>query len=286
MSCTDRAIFASPLLKVGIFRCTPDDERFPDTGPAQHHLVVFPRTSVWIHHDGGRPFVADPGVATIYNRGQPYARAALSPDGDRSDWFAVEPALLPLLMEGSGGHIREDPTRPFTINYLSVTPQLYAAQRRVVERIASGCDPLEIEERAIAVIVAALGVGASSDCGARRSRSTHRELAMAARVELLRELFAPLDLSTLATRLGVSPWHLSRVFRGQVGTTLYAYRRDLRLRVALERLEPSRGAMSRLAFACGFSSHSHFTAAFRRQFGLTPSEMGKSGGAERIVTGH
>jgi AraC-like DNA-binding protein len=215
--------------------------------------------------------VADPGVATIYNRGQAYTRAALSPDGDRSDWFAIEPGLLAELAEGSGGGIREDAERPFAVEFVAVTPRLYAAQRRVVQRIEAGGDPLEIEERASAVIHAALAACGHADRRTLRDSAARRDLAMAARAELARELLAPMDLVTLATRLGVSPWHLCRVFREQVGTTLHAYRRDLRLRTAIERLEPSLGRMSRLAFECGFSSHSHFTAAFRRQFGRPPS---------------
>lgn len=272
MSLTDRAIFVSPLLTIGVFRCTPDDGRFRDTGPAQHHLLVFPRTSVWIHHAGSRPFVADPGVATIYNRGQPYTRAALSSDGDRSDWFALAPGLLPILARSSSGRIREDPERPFAAEFVAITPRLYAAQRRVTQCIAMGCDRLEIEERAVSVILAALGTAPPAERSGRRESAARRDLAMAARAELARDPYLPEDLATLSARLAVSPWHLCRVFREQVGTSLHAYRRDLRLRLALERLGTATGQVSRLALECGFSSHSHFTAAFRRQFGFPPSK--------------
>lgn len=273
MSLVDRAIFVSPVLKVGIFRCPPDDARFRDSGPAEHHLVVFPRTSVWIRHEGGRPFVADPGVATTYNRGQPYSRSALSRDGDRCDWFALEPPALPALARHTGGRIAEDPERPFTTEFVGVPPRLYAAQRRVLHAVAAAADPLEVEERALAVVAAVLAPSAGAPTpAATGTAGSHRELAMAARAELARDLFAPLDLATLAARLAVSPWHLCRVFREQCGTTLHAMRRDLRLRAALEHLGPeAAGMLSRLAHACGFSSHSHFTAAFRRQFGVPPS---------------
>lgn len=275
MSCVDRVIFATPALKVGIFRCSPDDPRFADSGPAEHHLVVFPRASVWIQHAGSRPFVADPGVATTYNRGQPYTREPLSREGDRSDWFALSPDLALATTGDDGGPTREDPERPFTTEFLPVTAALYAAQRHVLRLIEQQGDPLEIEERALSVLGATIRrpTRRSSRCRrGHRATAARRDLAMQARAELARGLFEPLQLSDLATTLGVSLWHLCRVFREETGTTIHAYRRDLRLRVALERLGTSAGQVSRLAFECGFSSHSHFTAAFRRQFGFTPSE--------------
>ncbi|NOT06869.1 MAG: helix-turn-helix transcriptional regulator, partial [Gemmatimonadales bacterium] len=79
------------------------------------------------------------------------------------------------------------------------------------------------------------------------------------------------DVGTLARRLGVSPYHLCRVFREATGTTLHAYRLDLRLRAALEQLDLPGAPLSRLAHELGFSSHSHFTATLRRRFGTTPS---------------
>lgn len=80
-----------------------------------------------------------------------------------------------------------------------------------------------------------------------------------------------MTVSELAKRLAVSSYHLCRVFKAQTGTTLHAYRLDLRLRLALERLEAGPRSCSVLAHELGFSSHSHFTAVFRRRLGLTPS---------------
>jgi AraC-like DNA-binding protein len=40
---------------------------------------------------------------------------------------------------------------------------------------------------------------------------------------------------------------------------------------AVEEIQSSRGDLTRVALELGFSSHSHFSAAFRSQFGLSPS---------------
>jgi AraC-like DNA-binding protein len=49
-----------------------------------------------------------------------------------------------------------------------------------------------------------------------------------------------------------------------------AYRNDVRLRLSLEAVLEG-GDLSQIALESGFSSHSHFTAAFRAHFGVTPS---------------
>lgn len=55
------------------------------------------------------------------------------------------------------------------------------------------------------------------------------------------------------------------------GTTIHDYLRRQRLRAALEPLAETSTDLARLALDLGFSSHSHFTGAFRREFGRTPS---------------
>lgn len=243
-------------------------------------MVVFPRTGTWICHDGSRPFVADPSVATIYNRGQRYTRAPLCGDGDRSDYFTLSPDLALAMAHDSHTALDHDPDHPFDAEFLAVSPRVYAMQRRVVELIERGAEPSQIEELALAVIAAAFRTAKGGRRGPAvrtRVKAAHRDLAMLARAELALRLAEPLDLTTLAVRLGVSPWHLCRVFKEQTGTTIHGYRRDLRLRIALEHLEPTAGGISTLAHQLGFSSHSHFTAAFHRRFGVTPSERRRSG---------
>ena len=45
----------------------------------------------------------------------------------------------------------------------------------------------------------------------------------------------------------------------------------LRLREGLERLLDEPGQVAAIALAVGFASHSHFTDAFRAEFGCPPS---------------
>ena len=107
--------------------------------------------------------------------------------------------------------------------------------------------------------------------------AAHRELAEAAKAELAAAPAARTTLDQLARRLHVSAFHLARVFRAETGFALADYRRTLRLRAALERLPDSGRDLSGLALDLGFSSHSHFAASFRREFGVQPAVLRDAG---------
>jgi transcriptional regulator GlxA family with amidase domain len=60
------------------------------------------------------------------------------------------------------------------------------------------------------------------------------------------------------------------VFRDEVGVSVSYYRRQLRLRRALEGLD---GSLARVAADAGFADHAHLTREARALLGRTPSEL-------------
>ena len=54
---------------------------------------------------------------------------------------------------------------------------------------------------------------------------------------------------------------------------VHRYLTLLRLRASLDRLAGGENNLTALALELGFSSHSHFADAFRREFGRTPSDV-------------
>ena len=89
-----------------------------------------------------------------------------------------------------------------------------------------------------------------------------------------------LTLSDIAGQVGVTPIHLTQAFKRSEGVPLYRYQTELRLRRALAEL-PGREDITDLALELGFSSHSHFTAVFRSNLGVTPSAYRSSAGSGR-----
>jgi AraC family transcriptional regulator len=83
-------------------------------------------------------------------------------------------------------------------------------------------------------------------------------------------------LTAIAAEVGVSPVYLTQVFRQVEGIPLYRYQLRLRLARALDLLSRY-DDLTRLSMDLGFSSHSHFTSAFRRAYGRTPVQFQREG---------
>jgi AraC family transcriptional regulator len=90
-----------------------------------------------------------------------------------------------------------------------------------------------------------------------------------------------LRLRDVALAVGASPAYLTDVFRRVEGVPLHQYIMQLRLARALVEL-PHTDDLTTLAFELGFSSHSHFAAAFRKAFACTPSQFRGSMHAVRL----
>lgn len=159
---------------------------------------------------------------------------------------------------------------------LPVAPSLFLEQR-----MRAGVPRVRGEETAA---FAARVLRDGLDAAAARAGATPRQREMAARIRREAALRAPrpLRLADLATALDCSPFHLLHTFRRVEDTTICAHHAQLRLRAAAMTLIAAPGIdLSALALHFGFSSHSHFTAAFRRAFGMTPSAL--AGASRRVA---
>jgi AraC-like DNA-binding protein len=272
----DEILFESASTAVGTFRCPATHPSFRDTGPIERSIVVFPRTSVWIRHEGSRPFVADASVATIYNRGQRYERFVISPEGDRCDWFAISDDLACDIAAAFDPAVRDRLGPAFRFEHVASTPALYFEQRRLTRRLARGnVDSLATEEATIGIVAQTIGL-AYDGSERRRTRQPaadrrRRELAEHAKVELLRTMTHNRSATDIARALGVSVFHLCRVFRAYTGRTMHDYRTELRVRTALERIGD--GSLSAVAYSLGFASHAHLVRVCRRYLGEPPRAL-------------
>jgi len=84
---------------------------------------------------------------------------------------------------------------------------------------------------------------------------------------------SPVRRAELARAVDCSPWLLSREFMRQVGITMHAYLNSLRLRAGLRAIFDGCNDLTALGIRLGFSSHSHFSAAFKTAFGLSPRDV-------------
>jgi AraC family transcriptional regulator len=276
--------FQSDIACIGRLQCSPDHPLFRDSGPVRNQVFVFPRRSLMIEHDSGvAPFIAGPNVIPLYNAGQSYSRRNVEPDtGVASDWFAVAPDVVLEIARRYDPTVESHPEKPFTVPFVPSPPELYARQRRIYDEARLGReDRVKIEEEVVGLLDSILELVAARRCNRGLPRN-RRQYVEHAKTILALTLDRPVSLRSIARHTGVSVYYLCKIFHHDTGFTIHEYRQQLRLRRALDEVLSSHDLLE-TALHLGFNSHSHFTYAFRKAFGVTPSEFRKARVLPRAV---
>ncbi len=79
-----------------------------------------------------------------------------------------------------------------------------------------------------------------------------------------------LSLAAISKSAGLSPFHFARRFKQATGQAPHQYVVSHRLEKSRQLLVETQLALAEVAQQSGFCDQSHFTAHFRRQFGITP----------------
>ncbi len=82
-----------------------------------------------------------------------------------------------------------------------------------------------------------------------------------------------ITVKEIAQSAGYSLWHCSRIFKEYIGESPGGYLRKMRLMRGYQMLYGS--SVGEVARACGFTTLEGFSKAFRRQFGIAPSQVKK-----------
>ncbi|MEO6324848.1 MAG: AraC family transcriptional regulator [Thermoanaerobaculia bacterium] len=170
----------------------------------------------------------------------------------------------------------EEPTNLLRSSMAPSDPRLYLRQRVLFETLRRGdrADDLHVEEEVVRLFAAVLRNGYLAAGREPRPISDRADHAAVRRAQsiLAARFREPMSLMRLASETGLSMFRLAHVFRQQTLSSLHAWRVKLRLSAAVDALSESRGIdLTELALELGFSSHSHFTASFRKAFGVPPS---------------
>lgn len=264
---------------MGRFRCAPDDpawHRVNRIGDVAH--VTFPRTAVAITPIGGARMAADANRVILYDAGQEYRRAPLDPRGDDCLFVAIGDEAL----EEIGRHapVVDQRRRGFTVRERSCPASVYVS----LQLLRARSDPSIDDRLAVDELLLDIVAGVLNDPMPVGIDRQDRSLVEAVRSVLACRYREPLLLTDIAATVSVSPYHLHRRFRAATGWTIHAYRDHLRLREGLARVLDGAGDLATVACELGYASHSHFSARFRRAFGVTPSAARRGGDPAGIVS--
>ena len=122
-----------------------------------------------------------------------------------------------------------------------------------------------------------LAIGATQDAAeSARSRGAGAALLRVIKKDIANHLGqTDLSLARVATRHRVAPRHIQRLFESE-GTTFTEYLLTQRLALVHRVLSDPRRAglkISAVAFDAGFADQSYFNRAFRRRYGIAPSDL-------------
>ena len=233
--------------------------------------LVFPYRGIYVHHVGRARTVAEANHVLFINADEPYRVSHPVEGGDATLSIGVDAATL---MELAPADYLAGPDRPaFNRSRLPIDGHAQAQAAVLQHRLRDGLvDDLEGETLTLSLLRRTLGGRhpARAVNGTRRQRLVDR-----AKLVVSSDLNRRWSLADVGERVGASPVYLTDVFQQVEGIPLYRYQLRLRLAKALHMLRDC-DSVTDLAFDLGFSSHSHFSAAFRQAFGQTPSTLRRS----------
>jgi AraC-like DNA-binding protein len=230
--------------------------------------LVFPYRGAFVRHLGRDEVVGEANQVMFFNQDESYRISHPVKGGDACLSMSIDETLLRELVLKEqlreGGKLAFDPHR------LRIDARAQALVALLRHGLGNGViETLEAEVLALTLIKRALG---ERTAHAARASAGRQKLVDRAKLTLTSDPGRRWTLADIATEVGVSPVYLTQVFQQVEGLPLYRYQLRLRLARALDLL-PQCDDLMTLGMELGFSSHSHFSSAFRQAYGRTPKEF-------------
>jgi len=108
-----------------------------------------------------------------------------------------------------------------------------------------------------------------------RTQQKHRRLCHNAIEHVQNNIGQPMSIKLIARHLGVSEYHLSKVFHLEYGVTLIHHIGVMRIDIAKTMLRSTGESVSVVAQRTGFSSAESFSHVFRKHTGMSPRQFRK-----------
>jgi AraC-like DNA-binding protein len=233
--------------------------------------LVFPYRGLFQRHVGSDQAVADANHVLFFNADQGYQVSHPVGGGDSSLDVKVSQAALRELAPES--LLTRQAQLSFRHQHLRIDPRAQALVALLRHTLQNGSiEPLAAESLSLTLVCRSLGPRTSH---APASTLSRRRLVDRVKVLLGSDLSRKWSLQEIAAEIGGSAVYLTQAFQQVEGLPLYRYHLRLRLARALDLL-PQYDDLTELALHLGFSSHSHFTAAFKQLYGRTPSAFKRS----------
>ncbi len=103
-----------------------------------------------------------------------------------------------------------------------------------------------------------------------------KELILKAKEILDKNIENPPLINVLSKQIGINEQKLQNGFKQLFNTTIFGYVRKQRMIIAKKLIEKDGFSVSEAGYQVGYSNISHFTRAFKNEFGILPSRLKKN----------
>jgi AraC-like DNA-binding protein len=278
---TFRTLYDSPMIGVRDYicrdrSCTRSAEEHSDI-----NSILLMRHGAFSRHFGKKQFTADVNQATFFAKDSVYQVSHPVDHGDRGTTFTIAHSILTDIIRELNPTIDEHPDDLFPFASGPCSTEIFWRHRDYVRRLENAAnDPLEplwadvTGLQLVADVLEAAFIQHGKKPQRRSSTNAdHLERAESAKTYLASKFTENVRLEDVAAAVNASPFNFARIFQQQTGLPIHRYLTLLRLRASLEKIADVDSGLTEIALELGFSSHSHFTDVFRREFGKTPSEI-------------
>jgi AraC-like DNA-binding protein len=232
--------------------------------------------------------VADVTQVLFFHQNQPYQIKHPQQDSDVSTILVIDPPTLLDILRTIELSVVDQPEMPFIVgNGLAGTPDRIQFHR-ILQRMKDSADPIEIEESVLLLAASVWRHTLHTNDRLRwrprpQTAREQNEIVSQAKLVLSERFRKKITLDQLARTVHVSPYHLCRIFKREAGLSIHRYLQRLRLLNALEHIaECPKDNLTVVALGHGFSSHSHFSTTFQREFGVSPSAFSRAA-SKRLI---
>jgi len=278
---TFRTLYDSPMISVRDYICRHTSCGQSDEERSDVNGIVLMRHGAFSKHFGKRRITADVNQAVFFSKDSVYRVSHPADCGDRGTTFTVAQSILNDIVRELDPAIDERPDQPFPFLTGPCEAPIFWRHREFVRRLENAdvepLEPLWADVTGLQLVADVLEDAFERNGAKPRRRAStaedHLERTDAAKIYLASRMSESITLDDVAAAVHASPFNFARIFQEQTGLPIHRYLTLLRLRAALERIADPHTDLTEIALDLGFSSHSHFTDVFRREFGAAPSAI-------------
>lgn len=258
-------LYESEAFRAYLYHCTATPHCHVGEEAAAADEYAFPLKGLFVRHSSRANDVADPTKVLFFRKDEPYEIHHPVDGGDTSLVVQRKEQTTPEFAASTAGSALLDP-----VDWQRVVALADALSSR------ESPTPLMIDEQLWLLTgrfhPSSHDARSINPTAVKSQEGVRQKIVEHACVFMNREYRNEITVGDIAKHAGSSEFRLCRLFKERTGVSLHAYMQRLRIRQSLDLLRQTNRPIVDIAIELGFSSHSHFGAAFLKFVGSTPSD--------------